>query len=251
MGGKLQNWRENRTLAYCAPLFIFMLFLVLPDRFAIRHSARPWWQHSPEHWIYPLQCLVCGTLLLFWRQHYTFRPWRGFGIATVAALVGITFWILPTYLFDLWNWTEAETPKWLHWLGFQERDESGFDPSFIENPFWFGATVAARLFRMVIIVAFVEEIFWRGFLMRYLVDLDGDFWEVPFGTFTWLSFSVTVLLFVGIHSPADWMGAVIYGSLACWVAIRTKSLAACVWMHALANLLLGIFILMTKNWGLW
>jgi CAAX prenyl protease-like protein len=248
---RLREWQNHRGLAYCAPLFIFMLFLILPDRVAIRNSVLPWWRHSPEHWVYPLQCLVCGALLLFWRRHYVYRPFQGFGWATLAAIVGIAVWILPTMLVDHWQWSDDTTPAWLRWLGFQERNESGFDPSFIENPFWYWATVAARLFRMVVIVAFVEEIFWRGFLMRYLVDLDGDFWKVPFGTFTRLSFGITVLLFMLIHSPADWMAAVVYGSLACGVAIKTKSLAACVWMHALANLILGLYILWSKNWGLW
>ena len=221
-----------------------------PERVAIRHPAQPWWQYQPEHWIYPLQCLFCGALLLFWRKHYSFGPWRGFGLATVAALLGIAVWILPAYLFDLWQWDEANTPGWLQRLGFMDR-EDGFDPSFIENPLWWWATVIARFFRMVVIVALVEEIFWRGFLMRYLVDMDGDFWKVPFGTFTWFSFSITVILFIFIHGYADWAAAFVYGSLAGWVAIRTKSLAACVWMHALANLVLGLYIVQSKNWGLW
>lgn len=248
---KLKDWQGNRSLAYIVPLVAFMLFLGVSDRVAVRHFGRPWWQHSPEHWVYPLQCLVCGALLFFWRKHYQFRPFKGFGIASIAAVLGIIAWVLPTYLFDLWQWDDETTPKWLNLLGFQEREDSGFDPSFIESPLWYGLTVAARLFRMVVIVAFVEEIFWRGFLMRYLVDIDGDFWKVKFGTYTRISFGVTVLLFMLIHQPADYLGAIIYGSLACWVAIRTKSLAACVWMHALANLLLGLFILQTKNWGLW
>ena len=249
--GKLSQWQGDRTLAYVTPLVVFLIFLLLPERIAVRHSSRPWWQHSPEHWIYPLQCLLCGTFLLFWRGHYEFRPFRGFAFATAAALLGIALWILPVHLFDLWQWNEETTPKWLQRLGFQEREEAGFDPSFISNPFWYGATLAARFFRMVVIVAFVEEIFWRGFLMRYLVDRHGDFWKVKFGTFTWLSFSLTVLFSTLIHRPADWPAAILYGTLACLVAIGTKSLAACIWMHALANLFLGLYIMQTKNWGLW
>ena len=249
--GKLKEWQANRTLAYIAPLFLFMAILPLVGAFTIKNSTLPWWRHSPEHWIYPIQCLLCGAVLIFFRKHYQFAPFRGFGFATFAALIGIAIWILPTYLFDLWQWDEETTPKWLHWLGFQEREDSGFDPTFITDPIWYGLTISARFFRMVVIVALVEEIFWRGFLMRYLIDLDGDFWKVKFGTFSRLSVSATVVLFTLAHSPADYVGAIIYGSLACWVAIRTKSLAACVYMHALANLVLGIFIIQTKNWGLW
>ena len=36
-----------------------------------------------------------------------------------------------------------------------------------------------------------------------------------------------------------------------WVAIRTKSLFACVICHAVANLLLGIYVTLTQQWGYW
>ena len=91
----------------------------------------------------------------------------------------------------------------------------------------------ARFVRMVVVVAFVEEIFWRGFLMRYLLDKDGDYWEQPFGKFSWLSFLVVTLLFMFAHSPSDYLGALVYGSLAYALAVKTKSLAACIFLPAL------------------
>ena len=248
----IRSWQNNRMLAYVVPLFAFLLMMPLVGAVQIDNTLLPWYRHSPEQWVYPLQCLICGGLLAFFWKHYTFSPRRGFGFATVMALLGIAVWILPTALFDHWSWETASTPKWLHWLGFQEREADGFDPSFFKDQtLLYGLAIAARLFRMVVIVALVEEIFWRGFLMRYLADLDTDFWKTKFGTFTWLSTGATVVLFMFAHNPADWAAAAIYGSLACWVAIRTKSLAACVWMHALANLVLGIYVLQSGNFGLW
>ncbi len=248
----LQRWRANRTLAYVVPLIAFTALLTLIKVFKVENSALAWYKHSPELWIYPLQCVVCGALLVFWWRHYTFTPMRGFGFATLMGVLGIGVWIAPTFLFDLWGWETATTPKWLDQLGFQEREDSGFNPSFLEeHAFAYWGSVLARFFRMVVIVALVEEIFWRGFLMRYLIDMDRDFDSIPFGTFSWLSVGVTVVLFTLQHQTADWAVAVIYGCLACLVAIRTKSLAACVWMHAVANLALGLFVMITKNWGLW
>ena len=248
----LQRWRANRTLAYVVPLIAFTAMLMLVELFKVDNQALAWHKHSPELWIYPLQCVVCGALLVFWWRHYIFKPMRGFGFATLMGLLGIGVWIAPTFLFDLWGWETDSTAKWLELLGFQERQESGFDPSFLgEHTAVYWASILARFLRMVMIVAFVEEIFWRGFLMRYLIDMDRDFLSIPFGSFSRLSVGVTIVLFTVQHHPADWMVAVIYGSLACWVAIRTKSLAACVWMHAVANFSLGCFIMATKNWGLW
>jgi hypothetical protein len=33
--------------------------------------------------------------------------------------------------------------------------------------------------------------------------------------------------------------------------VRTRSLGACVIMHATSNFLLGLYIMMTRQWGLW
>lgn len=164
-------------------------------------------------------------------------------------LIGIAIWIAPGHAFRS---LQMQPGQWLERLGFVERSE-GFDPSFIRehSAFWYGAAVGFRFLRMVVVVALVEEIFWRGFLMRYFADLNGDFWNVPFGTFNWTSFIAVTALVTLAHSPVDYAAAAIYGMLAYLVAVRTKSLAACVAMHATANLSLGIYTLATEQWGYW
>jgi membrane protease YdiL (CAAX protease family) len=49
----------------------------------------------------------------------------------------------------------------------------------------------------------------------------------------------------------DYLGALIFGSLMYWVAVRTKSLLACIVMHGVANLLMGWYALETGKFGLW
>ena len=36
-----------------------------------------------------------------------------------------------------------------------------------------------------------------------------------------------------------------------WLLIRTRSLGACIVAHAVTNLLLGIYVLVYRDWGLW
>ena len=87
--------------------------------------------------------------------------------------------------------------------------------------------------------------------MRYLLDKDGDYWRQPFGKFSFKTYVFITFLFVIVHSPSDYFGAFIYGSIAYWVAVRTKSLAACVLMHSVANLLLGCYVMFTGEYGYW
>ncbi len=53
------------------------------------------------------------------------------------------------------------------------------------------------------------------------------------------------------HSRPDWPAALVTGALLNLVAYRTRSLGACVLAHAVANLLLGLYVLRTGQWGFW
>ncbi|MEI9892669.1 MAG: CAAX prenyl protease-related protein [Chthoniobacter sp.] len=124
------------------------------------------------------------------------------------------------------------------------------------RPGIFGATgwpyavnLGLRLVRLVIVVPLLEEIFWRGFLLRYLID--ENFSRVPMGTFSWRSFSIVTAGFCLEHSFADWPAAILTGALYNLVAYRTKSLSSCVLVHAVTNALLGIYVLRTGQWGFW
>ena len=156
---------------------------------------------------------------------------KGFGFATVIGLVALAIWIAPQEIFH------------------QPRRTDGFDPYRFGDgwPFWLNLSL--RMLRMVVIVPLVEEIFWRGFLLRYLVRK--EFHTVPMGTFTWMSFGVTTAGFCLEHSPPDWPAAVLTGMLFNLVAYRTRSLAACVLTHAVTNLVLALYILERKQWGFW
>lgn len=108
-----------------------------------------------------------------------------------------------------------------------------------------------RFLRAAVVVALVEEIFWRGFLMRFCRDWDGDFWKQPFGHRDWRSYLVVTGLFILAHSPPDRVGALVYGSLTWLLCVWSRSLGACVLMHAVANLLMGLYIMAWGKYGLW
>jgi CAAX prenyl protease-like protein len=242
--------RDSDTAAHVAPLFVFMAFLAVPGWFQIKNPELSWYLRAPEHWVYPLQTLVCSALLIWFRRQYEFRPWRGFGRATVLAFMGIGAWIFPAWLFQRLGAGES-APEWWSWLGLVERRE-GFDPSVLSPwPAWQTAALVMRFVRMVIVVPLVEELFWRGFLMRYLNAGDASWRSVPFGTHSWRAFGIVTVLVMLAHNTEDYLGALVWGSLVYWLAVRTRSLGACVVMHAIGNLMLGIYALRTEQWGFW
>ena len=93
----------------------------------------------------------------------------------------------------------------------------------------------------------MEEIFWRSFLIRYIIS--SDFEKIPIGRFTWSSFLISTVLFGLEHNLflAGMMAGIAYNLL----LYRTKSLAHCIFAHAVTNLLLGIYVLATGKWQFW
>ncbi len=106
-----------------------------------------------------------------------------------------------------------------------------------------------RFLRLVIVVPLLEEIFWRAFLLRYLINEQFD--TVPFGTYGLAANALVALGFMFEHAWPDWPAALATGLLYNAVAFRTRSLSSCVLAHALTNALLGAFIVLTHQWGFW
>lgn len=235
------------------PLLVFSVFTGIPGLLRIDNPELPWHQRGPEHWVYPVQVVICAGLLAWWWRHYRFKPWRGIALGVLLGALGIGFWIGPNLIFRLSSVDMSTTPSWWQWLGIGDR-RSGFDPTLLDDhPGWQAASIFMRFVRMAVIVPLVEEVFWRGFLMRYVVaeTRHCPWQQVPFGTHHWLAFAITTAGVTFIHEQADWPAAFVWGSLMYLLAVKSRSLGACVVMHAIGNLLLGVYVLQTQQWGFW
>jgi uncharacterized protein len=245
---------DQLTRAHVVPFAVFMAFLIalqLAESFiGWDHPAAPWWKRDVAQWVYPIQTLVVlGLLIRYWKS-FTFDwnvKWCAIGV--VFGVVGIGFWLLPTTLYDAWG-LSGETDGWMKWLGIAKRDD-GFDPGIFENPAAYWASLTMRFLRAAVIVALVEEIFWRGFVMRFCMDWEGNYWKQPFGRAHWKSYLIVTLLFMFAHAAPDRAGALVYGSLTYLLCVWSKNLGACVVMHAVANLLMGVYVMTYGKYGLW
>lgn len=99
-----------------------------------------------------------------------------------------------------------------------------------------------------LLVPVLEELFWRGWLMRWLIDK--DFWKVPMGKYAPGAFWMTAALFASEHGPY-WDVGLAAGVLYNWWLVRTKSLGDCILAHAVTNAVLAWYVLTTGNWQYW
>lgn len=135
------------------------------------------------------------------------------------------------------------------WLGKTHPDTaSGFNPFLFDTIALQWSLVAVRLLGATLIVPVMEEVFWRGLVQRYLVR--EDFQNVALGTYTHLSFFGTTALFVLAHAD-QWGVALLWGLLAGWWFVRTRSLGNVIVLHATTNFLLGLYVLATGRWYFW
>jgi uncharacterized protein len=220
----------RKLVAFTLPMAVFLTLLGLGE--TLRNPGGNRWLAAPEYWIYPIQTLLCGALVLWFWRDYELRAPRKVWFAIAIGIAVFILWIAPQ-----------------QFLGFAPR-LTGFDPErFSGQPAMYWTTVTFRFLRLVIVVPLVEEIFWRGFVLRYFIS--EKFTTIAIGTFSWISFIAVTAGFGFAHSQADWIPAFICGALYNLVAYRTRSLATCVVAHALTNLLLGLWVMQTRQWGFW
>ncbi len=220
----------KEKLAYTAPFIIFMLLIALCEALDRMH-VMPWGLEA-KYLVFPIQTAVCAVAMArFWPVYRMGAPRKAWLAAGIGVLV-FALWVSPQTLFH--------APPRI----------DGFDPGvFAGRPGLYWGELVMRILRLVVVVPLLEEIFWRGFLLRFFVN--EDFQTVPFGTQGVLANWVVAAGFMLEHSTRDWPAALAAGLLYNLVAYRTRSLSSCVLAHAITNTLLGAFILMTHQWGFW
>jgi CAAX prenyl protease-like protein len=191
---------------------------------------------------YPLGYLVkiSAVAVIAWCCQSTWkdlRPWPGPAWLAISVALGLV-------VAGLWMGLDGYYPRFA-WLGTR----AGFNPAEIGNqtrpPFLTsGLFLAARFFGLVLVVPLIEELFWRSFLMRWLID--PDFEKVPVGEVTPIAAGVTSVLFASAHP--EWLPALLTGLIWAGLLWKTKSVGACFVSHVTANLALGLYVLSTGRW---
>jgi CAAX prenyl protease-like protein len=183
-------------------------------------------------WLYPVKIVVvAGLLLLFWRQYDELRAVRiSFGVVAASVLAGVL-------VFVLWINLNA------NWMVVGQ--SAGFDPRDDGRIVW--SLVFMRLAGAALVVPVMEELFWRSFLMRWIVA--EDFEKVVPRQVKLKSFVVTVILFGVEHNL--WFAGVVAGSVYSMLYMRTNSLWSAILAHGVTNGVLGLWIISTSNWAYW
>jgi membrane protease YdiL (CAAX protease family) len=211
--------------------------------------------YIPDHHylFYPVTMIgVAAVLAWYWRSLPSLTPTAPM-LSVCVGVLGILLWVgldpwslrLNALFEELFNRVVLAV-GWDSW----QMQVDGVSP-LGRNPFqlypadeaW--ALFGIRLAGIALVVPVMEELFWRGFLMRWLIK--EDFTSVPLGTYQPLSFWITTVCFAAVHGP-EWPLGVVAGVLYGVWFVRTKSLGNIMLAHGVTNLLLALYCLTTNDW---
>ena len=214
-------------IPYVLPFAVFLVFLVLQDQVALRPDIEQ-----------PLRLAVLTAVLwIFSRDVIDLRSTQLLG-STLLGVATFLIWIGPDVLI----------PGYRESIVFQNSVFGHVRSSIPEAALASPVILWSRILRAVALVPIIEELFWRGWLMRWLIH--PRFETVKLGTYRPLSFAVTALLFASEHGPY-WDVGLVTGIL--WNAwmVRTKSLGDCILVHAVTNACLCGYVVATHRWEYW
>ena len=223
---QLEKSDSRATAAYIAPFLVFVGVMTIEKSLAL-----------PSAYGYPLRfALSLAAILFLSRGYVSFRPSAPLASIGIGILV-LIIWVAPDQLFGYRH----------HWLF--ENSVTGKAASSL--PAELQGNIPFLILRSIssfALVPVLEELFWRGWLMRWLIDR--NFLKVPLGTYETSSFWLVAVLFASEHGPY-WEVGLAAGIIYNWWIVRTKNLADCILAHAVTNALLCGWVTATGQWQYW
>lgn len=233
----LRHAQGSLALPRILPFAVYLFFLAVAE-------ASVWLSpHVPaiaalgtwaNLWLYPLKIMaVLAVLLYFWPRYDELKnkPGVKWGDVALAVFVGVVVYLV--WIRMDWPWATQGQPH-------------GYDPRPAGDVMG-GVLTTIRLLGAVMVVPVMEELFWRSFLLRYLIS--PHFETVRLGTFTLFSFLVTLVLFGLEHHL--WLAGMVAGAAYTLLLYRTGRLWPSIIAHAVTNLVLGIHVVRTQEWNWW
>ena len=221
---------RSPTLYYVGPFFAFLAVLALSRKLSLPAVA-------VQAGFVALMLGVLAALVPSaapkkdWRVH----NWIGSLLLGVAVFI---VWIGPDLLF----------PNYRHHWVFENSLTGTLKTSVSSEGLSQPVVLWLRSFRAAAIVPVVEELFWRAWLMRWIIS--PQFETVPLGTWSAQSFWITAALFASEHGPY-WDVGLAAGVIYNWWMLRTRSIGDLVIAHAVTNACLSAYVIWAGKWEYW
>jgi CAAX prenyl protease-like protein len=222
----LRAFIDSDDFAYISPMAAFLLITWIGGHWPALYPAS-----------YVAKTIAAAALLWIFRHRYTKIRWNYVWLGVIVGIIGVVQWVgMEKLLLHLWPDYPKPTVKLF--IPHEHFDSPALMWTFIIIR-WVGPTL---------VVPVMEELFWRDYLWRTILA-PNDFKLAAVGEWDWKPFLFVSLAFAAVH--VQWMTAIVWGLMIAGLLVYTKSLGACIIAHGVTNLLLGAYVLYTKDWYFW
>lgn len=238
--------KERPWFPRVIPFLIYMAFIAIESIISFLSTffdPLVTFSNYDQYLFYPVKTIIIAiTILYFWGSYAEIRGkiLSSLGRLLVSILIGVIVFIL--WINMDWGFATFGRPEGFNPYVFSE----GLPPI----PGWDiipWTLISFRLLGAAVVVPVFEELFWRSFIIRYIISPGFD--KVPLGRFTWPSFLATSILFGMEHHL--WLAGILAGVAYNLLLYSTRNLSFCIISHGVTNLLLGIYVLWSHNWHFW
>jgi len=214
-------------LPYVLPFAVFLGFLALQKYFPL----------NPNIEFAVRDVLLAAVLFVFSRNVIQLRSVRRLETVIIGVAVFV-IWVAPDVLFP------AYRQHWMFQNSILGRIANTIPEDVIKSP----VILWPRIIQAVVLVPILEELFWRAWLMRWLIN--PAFEKIPLGAYQAASFWIVAVLFASEHGPY-WAVGLIAGIAYNWWMVRTRSTGDCILAHAITNACLCGYVVATRHWEYW
>jgi CAAX prenyl protease-like protein len=217
---KAKNNFAKKSLKYIIPFLIFFAATFLVNLGVNEYLA------------YSIKVVLGIALLIyFWKQYKEIKIKFDI-LAWLAGFAIIIVWLALDFAFKGWG-------------------SDSYNPNIFPGlSYWL---ILVKLLGLLLFAPVFEELFIRSFLARIFIDK--DFEKVKIGTFAWMSFIFTAVIFGLLHGSTLFGSRLVPGLATgilfnIWLYYR-KDIFSCIQCHAAANLGLALYVIFMQNWALW
>ena len=246
---------------FVTPLFLHLLIdmLLIPnvvdsysgdgfDKSTIPSMTSETWWYMAALGIQTL--LAVAVLLKFRKTVFSAFPFKLSWLSVFVGAIGIVLWLAccwPQWEGHFFDWM-GTTFENLTGMDLFSVDRPSFDPNLIADSGIRYGFLGIRFTVLCLVVPVVEELFVRGFLVRWYQD--PEFEKIPLLGMPW-KFLLAASLYGVLTHPGEAIAAFLWFGLVSGLQRTTGNFWDCVVAHAVTNFLLGVYVLQTAEWHLW
>ncbi len=200
-------------------------------------------------YVAPLLAALATALVTSIFRDEGLDAWYGLRIVAAGAALLLLRRALPTPSLS-WSWASVGLGVLVcaMWVAFGDAGPAG-PPAALAAlaPAARWAWIAIRVAGSCLMIPLIEELAFRGFLLRWLVS--SDFERLPPRAWTWTAVIVSSAAFGAVH--ASWALGALAGVAFAAARLGRGRLADAVLAHAVANAGIAVAVLAFGRWGLW